>query len=405
MNVAYECLVAAVAVSVGRKLTGLLSGDTARLQKEAVRQGKSEPDFVQRVLNLLSAIARPITSIDFGEIAKELSPQRDPSDIAASLNAFLLSSDSINFILFDDTDQVAAPEESDHLNRIWGLLLAVRRLAQESLHTKCIVTLRSEIWSRLQRDSRGQRDQIDHFQPLVVDLRVQQDLMHEIYDRRFALARKLLPHSDQAACFFEETELTLPTSSEVRPWRTFLLKSARDRPRDMIQLVGKLAKTARENGRDRITSGDAERALHAYSKERAQYLEAEVGAECTGFLDILRTFSFVSFEMSFEELRKHLATIPSRFGVVLKGATLHPGDTSVIPLLRLLYEVGFVNARVADSSRDRGFRHVAHFDEPNLVSTERWNDLQAVRWEVHPAFRTFLNDAREQTGRPSAPNE
>lgn len=51
-RVSYECLVAGVAVSVGRRLTGLLSGDSARLQQEAVRQGKTEPDFVQRVLGL-----------------------------------------------------------------------------------------------------------------------------------------------------------------------------------------------------------------------------------------------------------------------------------------------------------------------------------------------------------------
>jgi hypothetical protein len=398
-RVSYECLVAAVAVSVGQRLSGLLSNDAARLQQEAVKLGKSEPDFVQRVLGVLSSIAKPVTSTDFKEIAKELSPGPARSDLVESLNAYLLKSQRVNFLFFDDTDQVAAPDDSDQMNRIWGLLLAIRRLAHESPNTKCIVTLRSEVWARLQRDPKGQRDQIDHFRPLVVDLRVQESLMNAIYERRVELARKLLPKDLRRQAFFDDANVTLPGTDEVRPWRTFIVKSSRDRPRDMIQLVGEMAKTAKQAGRDQITSGDAERALHTYSMERARYLEAEVGSECSTFLDVLRTFSFMPHEVDFESLREHLSTLPSRFGVILRGSTLHPGEDSVIPLLQLLYEVGFLNARVPDPKRDREFRHVTFADEPYLVSKERWNDLQAVRWEVHPAFRTFLSDAREQTGR------
>lgn len=340
-----------------------------------------------------------MTALDCREIAQDLSTGRDRSDLADSLNAHLVKSGRVNFLFFDDTDQVAASDDSEHLNRIWGLLLAVRRLAQESPNTKCIITLRSEIWSRLQRDPKGQRDQIDHFQPLVVDLRVKENLMHAIFDRRIERARQLVVGEYQASAFFQTPEVQLPRSHEFRPWRTFIVKSSRDRPRDMIQLVGELAKTAKQSGRDRITSGDAEQAMHTYSLERARYLEAEVGNECAAFMDVLRTFSFLAHEIDFESLRQHLSTLPSRFGVVLRGSTLHPGEDSVIPLLHLLYEVGFLNARVPDPTRTREFSHVTHADEPHLVSKERWNDLQAVRWEVHPAFRTFLLDAREQSGR------
>jgi hypothetical protein len=29
-------------------------------------------------------------------------------------------------------------------------------------------------------------------------------------------------------------------------------------------------------------------------------------------------------------------------------------------------------------------------DDPDLVSAARWNDMQAITWEIHPAYRDYL---------------
>jgi hypothetical protein len=133
--------------------------------------------------------------------------------------------------------------------------------------------------------------------------------------------------------------------------------------------------------------------MHAYSEERVTDLAIEVGRDCSDFKEVVRTFADLDFEVSFEELRKHLMKIPSRFGVMIRGKTMRPDDdSSVLPLLGLLYEAGVVNARVMDSREPKGFRHINFADEPHLITKARWNDLQAIRWEVHPAFRTYLLD-------------
>jgi hypothetical protein len=99
--------------------------------------------------------------------------------------------------------------------------------------------------------------------------------------------------------------------------------------------------------------------------------------------------------MSFEILRKHLEGIPSRFSVRVKGRTLQPHtQEAVIALLDILFEAGFINARVMDTRMSRSYRHVTHADDPQMIRRSRWNDLQAAQWEIHPAFRTFLHDIK-----------
>ena len=48
--------------------------------------------------------------------------------------------------------------------------------------------------------------------------------------------------------------MRLPSSEETRTWSTFLLKSSRDRPRDLMQLVGMLVAHAMAEKHERIVS-------------------------------------------------------------------------------------------------------------------------------------------------------
>lgn len=315
-----------------------------------------------------------------------------------SVTQHLLSTGSILFLLIDDTDQVAPPADSSQLNRIWALLLAVRRLAGECLALRCIVSLRTEVWARLESESEGQRDQTDHLRGLVIPLRASDSLMERILLRRLTLAaedigkRNVDPHT----VFFEHPKVRLPTSEELRPWDTFLIKSARERPRDAIQLVKILAERAKANGRAQIGDREADDGMKQYSRERVRDASDEFARDCDSLTKVFETFARGDFDWPFEKLRTHLRTVGSGFRLIVRGEVIKPDDDDdAIRLLRFLHETGFINPRVSDSRQPKNFRHINFQDDPHFVTKANWNNMQAATWEIHPAFRSFLLTAKE----------
>jgi hypothetical protein len=389
----YESVVTSVAVALGRQLRGFLKGDAAKLYDVAMGQGARDPDFVGKVLQLLSAVSVPVSNVNGVQLAKDLAGKPNPDAVVRSVTQHLLAKGSILFLLIDDTDQVAAPSDASQLNRIWALLLAVRRLSGECPQLRCIVSLRTEIWARLESESEGQRDQTDHLRGLVIPLRASDDLMHKILLRRLTLAAEDLgkPNTDPYTIFFEKPTVRLPTSEELRPWEQFILKSARERPRDAIQLIKILADKAKLHNRAQIGDLEADEGMKQYSKERVKDAADEYSKDCDSVRRIFQTFSKGDFELSFEALRMHLRTVGSGFSLVIRGETIKPDDDDdALRLLRFLHEIGFINPRLSDSRKPKDFRHVTFNDDPYFVQRANWNTLQAARWEIHPAFRSFL---------------
>lgn len=390
----YECFLDAVASAIGQNLTGFLKGNAAQIYRESVAKGAREEDWMSKLLVLLSKLSKPITQIDAKRLAEELAKKALSKDrLAEVIQTYLLSERSVFLIMIDDTDQIASLDDPQHLNRLWGLLLAVRKLTSSSPNIKCVVTLRTEVWMRLLRNEKGQRDQIDHFRPLVMFLRAPEKLIKSIFKKRLSLAANEdgFRGSSPMLHFFNDEWMTLPTSEERRSWEQFLLKSSRERPRDMIQLVNHLASSAAMRRSSFIESKDAEIAMESYSKERAEDLAIEMGFDCSAFLDVIRSFVDLKFESDFEEVRQRLKSIPSRFSLQIGNKVIKPdSDEDALLILSLLHESGFLNARVQDSRQPDNYRHVCFLDDPHLVQNSRWNELQRARWEVHPAFRTYL---------------
>lgn len=387
----YACLLHAVADCIGAQLKGFLIGANATLYSNAVSRGKREGDWMSKTIELINGISKSITKVDGAALIKSLSGGNSDTVIAQAIKQHFAPDKKTFVLLLDDTDQIASPSQ-DQYSRIWALMLAVRKLAQSNPCIRCVFTLRTEVWLRLTRNDRGQRDQIDHFRPLLVTLRTDEQHMLNILNRRFELAAKDLGHnSGGMRLFFGSNDVRLPTSTERRSWDSFILKSSRERPRDMIQLVGHLARHAQKRRVDQIGDEDAEGAMRDYSKERVEDLAIEMGDSCPAFLDVVRACGECNFEMDFESVREFLKRVPSRYSVMVNGRTLQPdSDDSALALLSLLHESDFINAKVADSSQTRNFRHISFLDDPHLVQKSRWNELQSLRWEIHPAFRTYL---------------
>lgn len=394
----YEVLLRTVGAQIGSQLKGMLKGNAATLHKEARQQGLVEDDFIQKSLELISAISLPAAKINGVQLAKELAGTNSPNELIRAIKSQLLSSSSVFYLLIDDTDQLAAPDQPAHLNRIWALLLAVRRLTSECNAVRAIVTLRSSVWTRLTSESQGQRDQTDHMRGLVIPLLADDSLMQNIIRKRLEMAAKDAGKTrvDPYTVFFNGTTMTLPTSDETRTWDSFISKSARERPRDAIQLVKNMVDAAKQGNESLIGSKEAAAAMKIYSSERVDDVVNEFSLDCKNIREIINTFSDFNFESDFEALRRHLLTVPSIASIQIRGVQLRSDvDDDAVTILGLLHEAGFLNPRVADNTKPKGFRHILFHDDSNFVKLANWNSMQRARWEIHPAFRTYLMGVKQ----------
>lgn len=402
----YEVLLRTVGAQIGSQLKGLLKGDAAKLHNESRQQGLAEEDFIQKSLELISAVSLPISKINGVQLAKELAGTNSPNELIRAINSQLLSSGNVFYLLIDDTDQLAAPDQPAHLNRIWALMLAVRRLTGECNAVRAIVSLRSSVWTRLTSESQGQRDQTDHMRGLMIPLLADDKLMQGIIRRRLERAARDAGEArvDPYTVFFNGTTMTLPTSDERRSWDSFISKSARERPRDAIQLVKNMVDAAKQGNEPLIGSKEADNAMKVYSSERVDDVVNEFSLDCKSIREIINTFANFEFEADFEKLRRHLLKVPSIASIQIRGALLRPDvDDDAITILRLLHETGFLNPRVVDTSMSRGFRHILFHEDSNFVKLANWNSMQGARWEIHPAFRTYLLGVKQAQLAKQAP--
>ena len=151
-------LLSAITAKLAECKDGFLTGDLATVYNEAVRGGYMSPSVVGRIGRALTEIARPLIKVDLNNVFPALTDVTR-NELEHAVSRLLLGNRL--YIFIDDSDQIANPERVGHLNRVWGLILAVRSLTERIPEIKAIVTLRTEVWERLRTDSGGNRDQTD----------------------------------------------------------------------------------------------------------------------------------------------------------------------------------------------------------------------------------------------------
>lgn len=395
----YEKLLRTVASEVGSQITSYLPlvGNQATLYDHAVAQGTTRGDVITRTLPLLAALSRPATGLDADKLFAQTKSKMPNAQLREALNSHLLNKTKSSFLLLiDDTDQLATPDDQAQLNKIWALILAVRRLAMDCNSVRPIVTLRSSVWARLSYESAGQRDQVDHIRPLSIHLRSSDPTIVEIVEKRMRTASlaNRIPILTPYGPYFEGRDVLLPDSDQRRSWPDFISKSARERPRDALQLIKSMIEAALDQSHQKIGDDDASRAMHVYSSERVDDVVNEYAMDCPAIREVIESFYSGNFDMSFEELREHLGRTLGVTSIQLRGISIQNRDEHLIQLLALLHEVGFINARLPDKTKPKGFDHKNFSDDPKFVRYSNWNNLQASNWEIHPAFRSHLINIR-----------
>lgn len=396
---AYAVLVKAAGAALGERLRGFLSEEEGMVLASAIEAGKARPDLISRAAKFLPRVASVLTDADISKLL----PERPPSAVAhldKSLKAALASTKAPKavYIFLDDTDQVASPARPNQLNRIWGLLLAARELAELSPEIRVIVTLREEVWVRIANDTASQRDQTDHFFNLVRRLDPTTEQLKLIVRRRLDIAKAAAGEAafvERYDPFFQGARPHMPGSEALTSWEDLIVTRSRGRPRDCIQLMHALTKDALENNCEKIQDARISSVIRSFSESRVDLLAQETEQELPTLKDVIKSFARRdiydqgSFKASGSNTIGHLRTVPSMFSVQLFGTAQRSGNQDdALKLLAFLYRVGFLNAR--ETKPGGRYVHISPSDRPNLVSAINHNELQSIFWEVHPAFRDFL---------------
>lgn len=389
----------AIAGKLGSEKSGLIiRAEDKVLLGEALSQGLIEKDLISRMTELLSPIGKQFSGVDFSKI-NDVGHQHSIS-IRKAIESSINRSDSIFYILIDDTDQIASPSEPNHLNRIWAFLLASRSINEYCPNIKFIISIRDEVWRRLKRDGAGQRDQVDHFRNLAKRISMSEENLKEVITKRLVKAYEKLgksPNIKPYELFFDTDHIRIPTAdTEYRYWDDFIVTRSRERPRDSIQLIFKLCDKAMLSKQDKIQAVDVSNVMPIYSEERVDDLKRECDQECPQIKEVIRSFHNINFDGGAFSLHPQstadfLNSLPSRFSVNLFSKPLtHSNSDDIFSLWRYLHEIGFLNARVSDSREKYGYRHITSEEDPELISPARWNEMQSILWEIHPAYRDYL---------------
>ncbi|THG81137.1 hypothetical protein E5198_13040 [Pseudomonas sp. A-1] len=397
-RIAYETLLKSISRGVATQLTGLVVGDNKLILQDALDAGTKDADFFSKFANLLNSFSSPFTGYDFSKILKNTSPEKCRK-LERAVKKNIEKSGSAFYLLIDDTDQVANPGTPNHLNRIWACILAARELTQNNPKVRCVISLRDEIWRRLENEGSAQRDQIDHFQPLVYKLNPTLDHVQSIIEKRLILAAcKAGSHTDRPdySLFFKGSRPRMPNSETLSSWPDIIKSRSRERPRDAVQLVGKMASLALQGEPKKIDENILSTVMPEYSKERAGLVAGEYADECPKLLEVIRMFHKLdckhgAFLADAETVKTHLTNMLGGFSVEINGIAIRPDrDDDVFKLWNLLFEAGFFYPRVSDRNQPDGYRFVYPHEEPGLVDKQRWNDIQKSLWEIHPVFRDYL---------------
>lgn len=409
----YSILLSSVATKLSENPKGILTGDNAILYNEAVNSGKRSPDLIGRLARSLPGIAKTAIKADLAAAYPVLTAAV-AVDIQQAITNRLV--DKRFHIFIDDTDQVANPEKPGHLNRVWGLILAARDLASEVPEVCAVITLREEIWQRLRHEGAAQRDQTDHFANLVIHTSSSDQHVQRVVETRLrAASSQCRSNEGLYQPFFEGQVARAPQSIDARSWSDLILVRSRQRPRDAIQLIAKLAQHAlAEKRAPKIDEQTFQSVMPAFSEERAILFAQEVSEEFPAAMEVLRSFATANyreggFRLTAEDAKNHIRAMTSSFRIEVYGRVMRPDrENDVFEIWRFLYNANFLNGRVSDNREKDGYRHIKASSDPMLVSKARWNEMQGMLWEVNPAFRDFLvsrqADQEAKIGLPTRKN-
>lgn len=326
---------------------------------------------------------------------KPISEKADLSIIKQDIIQSFLRNSSVN-VYIDDLDRGWTGTD-DGIRRISALLNAARDLTNDNPGLCIRISLRADVYY-LVRTSDESTDKIEG--SVIWYSWTQHQILCMLAKRILAFSGKTvsekslsrLPQFKIAEYYndvFEDRFYGEGKWSNV-PIHKVLASMIRRRPRDLVKLCTLAARTARENGHERITTDDWMDNFDYYSQERLQDTVNEYRSELPEIERLLlgmkpsnrERHTSQEFIYTTDSLLKKIDIIQGQSPFLFAKKT----TATTQELAGFLYKINFLVARKKVESGDEIDRK--YFEENKYLSN-RFVDF-GYKWEVHPAFRWAL---------------
>jgi hypothetical protein len=299
-----------------------------------------------------------------------------------------------NFIrvYIDDLDR-GWEAKKDDINRISALLNAIRDLCGSDNSVQFRIGLRTDVYYLV----RTSDESTDKIEDKVVWLRwSSQDLLllfakriETFYGNSFDEQKS--DSFDVLDTFSKVVERRFQGAGKWSnaPIHRVLVSLQRNRPRDLVKLLGSSAKDAYQNNSEIILTRNLQNTFAAYSAERLQDIVNEFGTEMPEVKRVLLAMKPTTKEKSEgkpflftqDELDKKLAAVLKQISVKFKNGTIATPRT----VGQFLYKIDFIIAR---KTLNDGAIVRSYFDQSRFLF-DQFLDF-GFSWEVHPAYRWAL---------------
>jgi hypothetical protein len=378
----YMVILRSIAASLGKSVKFSVFGDDCL--DEAKLQGARESDIIENLAKLFSNLKFKNGWVPDVQLPRISQP------VVESLKRSVSKMNDFQ-VFIDDIDTAGDFNTVDGLNKIYAMIFAARRLTSELSGLKILMSLRYDLWYRIERDKSGLFE-IDKLRGHIISYVPVDDQIEAILTSWLKFTKEKYEGNYTGAQFkyYFEGEAVLPDSNDLRDWATFITTYSRQRPRDGMQLISMLAKRSNDLRYDKIKNSVISDVMTSYSKQRVVDLKNEFSFACPTLEKVIAGFEGTGWIIKWDKLDKKLAEIIIE-GVNLRGEPLSPDKIqSRILLLDFLYEIGFINPKVYREDMPKGFEFLYHNRHPNLISEANVKHLLTLEWHIHPGYRDYL---------------
>lgn len=353
------------------KTNFVVTGDLENALRIAENEGFRSKDFLGRIASVFGKVAKAdLSSLNISAKARHLLER--------------LNTGSLLYIFLDDLDRGWIPSGLQ-CDITAATISAIREITQMNDSIRFRLALREDVWQYYERTD----EQIDKFRQYTSLLKWENRELQSILAKRIC---SIIQKYENTAPT-NETECLAKLFEKSYWWRRgdlkqtqeILSKLSRGRPRDLIQLVKESAKRAQKDKSKIIKSSKHISVEYEqnYSKMKFRDLTKEFKNECSEIESLLLVFypQEGSFLFSYRETQERIRSVNGRVAIAIFNRRATDDDC-----LNFLYRIGFITLRYLKVDR---YLHISYDDGPELV--ESGIDLNIYEWEVHPAFRPYLN--------------
>ncbi|MCG8312024.1 MAG: AAA family ATPase [Pseudomonadales bacterium] len=319
----------------------------------------------------------------------------------AILNRISKKKDHSIWVFLDEVDQFFSDDKKS-INKVGAMLLASRELTGYIHNLNIRITIKPNVFAILENTI----DSIANLREFVFNLEWDNPQIRTMLARRIEsfIERTVETRFDEKLIHGEyQSEREEWLISQVfytqefdlgkgnRPPHEILSKLADKRPRWILSLCKKSAKTAKNRGYEIVHFKHVKFALKEFGNNTISDICSEYRSQCKQLPKVLHRFNgaptrFEGYAHLVNYIRE---LITSRIDIEIQGIA---EKASAQEVANFLYYIGFLDASKDISNKTKSHTHAD--DRPELMNAQ-FNDIyDDLYWEIRPTFRAHLNIGR-----------